>query len=458
MADYLVKQIPDIVNDAYEDVMGKTNGTQNIDTTDVVSLGKALSSFDLLDKWYGALTNRIVKTVVFARKYSADTRQILKDEHTWGAFVQKLYVVAPDAVENPAFAIPNEGTYAQHSPYDVETTLSVSSLVYGGEGTWSYEFILPEVQIRKAFLSSEAMNAFVDGQFIAVQNKIEVTKESLINAAINTGIADQIANGKARNLLSEYNTLFSASETVATFRKKKECLAWASKEINKAVKFMMKPSVNFNVKGYETFSPNPITEVLADFAYDCQYNLSADTFHDNLVSLPNYSEVAFWQSQGKTQSFADCSKIDITNESVSDDAVVQDGIIACIRDEEYAAAYFGDEYQWSMPNPRDRISIHGYQYKKGYAVDEYANCLVFILSDAGTITVDDSDENVSSISVSPNSAKNGVPITITAQFTEGYTYDKVTVNGKAVKLSSGEYIYTPNDDQDLVIKVTSKTS
>lgn len=381
-ASYLVTQIPDIVNDAYEDVMGKTNGTQNIDTTDVVSLGKALSSFDLLDKWYGALTNRIVKTVVFARKYSADTRQILRDEHTWGAFVQKLYVVAPDAVDNPAFDIPDStGTYGQHSPYDVENRLSVSSLVYGGEGTWSYEFLLPEVQLRKAFLSPEAMNAFVDGQFIAVLNKIEVSKEALINAAVNTGMADQIANGKARNLLAEWNTAHPTdTKTVDTFRTTKACLAWASKEINKAVKFMMKPSVNFNIKGYETYTPEPIVEVLADFAYDCEYNLEADTFHNNLVSLPNYSNVAFWQSQGKTQSFADCSKIDITNDQVDDSAVVQSGIIACIRDPEYVAAYFGDEYQWSMPNPRDRISIHGYQYKKGYAVDEYANCLVFYLA------------------------------------------------------------------------------
>lgn len=384
MASYLVAQIPSIVNDAYADVMGKTTGTSDLDSTNLVSMGKALSSFDLLDKWYGALTNRIIKTVVFARKYSADTRKILRDEHSWGAFVQKLYVTAPDAVDNPTYGLPtSQGVYAQHSPYDVETVLGVTSMLYGGEGTWSYEFIMPTIQIQKAFTDPSSMNAFVDGQFVAVLNKIEVSKDALINLAINTGMADVIKNNKARNLLAEWNTLNPTNtKTVATFRTSKECLAWASKEINKAVKFISKPSVNFNIKSYETFTPSDkmVVEVLTEFAEDCQYNLEADTFHNNLVSLPGYSEVAFWQSQGKSQSFADCSSINISHDTLGENPIEQSGIVACIRDEEFVCAYFGDEYQWSMPNPRDRISIHGYQYKKGFAVDEHANCIVFYLA------------------------------------------------------------------------------
>lgn len=383
MANYMVKQIPAIVTDAYEDIMGKTNGLQAIDTTDVVSMGKALSSFDLIDGWYKALTKRIVKTVVFARRYSAETRNMLKDMHEWGAFIQKLYVVAPDAVDNPAFSIPDSvtGNYKQHSPYDVDTPLQVQSLVYGGEGTWSYEFILPEVQLRKAFLSAEAMTAFVDGQFIAVLNKIEVAKEALANSACNTAIADQIANNKNRHLLTEYNTLMSDTLTADEALMSKDFLKWASKEINKAVKFIKKPSVNFNIKNYETFTPADklITEVLTDFAQACEYYLESDTYHRNLVSLPNYSEVPFWQSQGTSQSFTDCSSIKIDNDDISSDTITQSGIIAVLRDEEAVACNFGFDREWSMPNPRDAISIHGYQYNRGYAVDEFANMLVFTL-------------------------------------------------------------------------------
>lgn len=386
MADYLVKQIPTIVNDAYEDVMGETAGTQNIETTDVVSMGKSLSSFDLIDRWYGALTNRIIKTVLWARRYSADTRKILRDEHTWGAFIQKIYVHANDAVNNPAFTnAPTNGNRTQNSPYDVTSVLTVESMIFGGEGTWSHEFQLPEVQLRKAFLSPEAMTAFVDGQFVAVLNRIEVDKEALINSAVNTGIADCLANGKARNLLTEYNTKFTQTLTVAEALSDKDFLKWASKEINKTIKFIQKPSVNFNVAGYEIHTPKDklSVEVLSEFAQACEYYLESDTYHNNLVSLPNYDEVPFWQSQGAgiDKDFAICSKIDVLNKDVNNNtAVAQAGIIALLRDEDYCAAYFGDERQWSMPNPRDAVSIYGYQYKKGYAIERHANAVVFYIA------------------------------------------------------------------------------
>lgn len=379
-ASYLVTQIPEIVTDAYKDIMGITSNSE-IDTTDIVSMGKALSSFDLLDGWYGKLANRIIKTVVFARTYSADTRKILRDEHTWGAFIQKLYVTAPDFVDNPAFA--PTSNYVQPSPYDVDTLLSVDSMIYGNEGTWSMEFLLPEVQIRKAFTGPAEMNAFVDGQFVAVQNKLEVAKESLINAACNTGIAAAINSGLSRNLLTEYNTGKAEADqlTAAEALVNKDFLKYAAKEIMTAVKFMKKPSVKFNAKGYETFSPSPVVELLTSYKMATEMYLDADTFHQEYTNL-NGTEVPYWQS------FDAPAKINVSNDAInSGTAVEQDGIIACIRDDEYVAAYFGDEYQWSMPNPRARVSIHGYQYKKGFAVDEHANVQVFIVADV------ESDEN-----------------------------------------------------------------
>ena len=468
-ASYLVEQIPEVVLDAYEDVIGKTNGTQNIETTDVVSMGKSLTNFDLLDGWYGSLTNRITKTVVWARKYSAYTRKILRDEHSWGAFVQKIYVHANAPVNNPAYTNPpSGGSRSQNSPYDVSSTLTVETMLFGGEGTWSHEFQMPHEQIQKAFLSAEAMNAFVDDQFIAVQNALEVEKEALINAAANTGIADCLANGIARNLLAEYNTKFSQSLTVASCMVSKDFLKWASKEINKTVKFMQKPSVVFNVAKYEIHTPADKleVEVLSEFAQACEYYLESDTYHNNLVSLPNYEEVPFWQSQGNSiyKDFDVCSKIDITHDKISDgEPVVQSGIIAMLRDEDYCAAYFGNERQWSMPNPRDDVSNYGYQYKKGYAIERHANAIVFYIAAAGTVTLTNSTHIT--LAVSPNGASSGTKIKITPTIGEGYAVKKMEVitPGKTVNITSskdddGYYYYTPNDNENITIKVTEEAA
>lgn len=383
MASFHVTQIPSIVNDAYEDVMGKGSAPQVLDATALVSMGKSLSSFDLIDGWYKALTNRIIKTVLFARRYNVDARSILRDEHAYGAFVQKIYVWGTDAVDNPAFkGMPNNGNITTQNPYDVTNVLETEVSLFGTEGTWAYEFVKPTIQIQKAFTDPSSMASFVDGQTVAVLNRIESAKESLINLACNVGIADCITNGKARNLLAEYNTLTTSTLTVADCLMDKDFLKWASKEINKTVKFIKKPSVNWNIKGYETFTPSDklITEVLSEFSQACEYYLESDTFHNNLVALPNYSDVPFWQYNNEDFDLA--SKINVKHSDInSGTAVEQSGIIAVLRDEEFACAYFGDEYQWSVPNPRQRTSIHGYEYKKGYAIDEHANAFVFYIAD-----------------------------------------------------------------------------
>lgn len=395
-AGYLTTQIPEIVKDAFNDLVGTNASLSEIDTSDFVSMGKALDSFNLLDGWYGALTHRIVRTVMFARSYSAKTRDILRDETSWGAFVQKIYLIAPDEVDNPAFDIPqvtppSTKTYAQHSPYDVETALECRSLIYGNDGTWSYEFVTPTIQIQKAFVSPSEMVAFVDAQFTVVQNRIEGAKEAVVNAAVNTSIAKAVADGRARNLLAEYNT-HHPTATIATVDAALEnvsFLKYASKEINKTIENMQSLNTGFNGEGYATFTPASKMKVdlLNEMKLAMEYGLEADTFNRQLVELKadgiTINTIPAWQGSGSNGrfKFETASKINVKHSDInSGEAVEQVGVVAFIYDEENVAAYFGDEYQWSMPNPRDRISIHGYQYIKGYAVDNYANSVVFYLA------------------------------------------------------------------------------
>lgn len=42
----LISQIKNLVNDAVEDALGKNASLTNLDTTDLVSLGKAISNYD----------------------------------------------------------------------------------------------------------------------------------------------------------------------------------------------------------------------------------------------------------------------------------------------------------------------------------------------------------------------------------------------------------------------------
>ena len=388
----LVTQIANIVNDSVKDALGKSVSPTELDSSDIVSLGKSISQYDAWEPFYKSLTNRIVRTIYFIRVYGAKSRSILRDEHEFGAFVQKVYYEMPDASDNPTWEIPDSNDdYKQKSPYDVENTVAVSSLIFGGKGTWTIEIVRPLPQIKSAFLSEADMLNFIDGIYLAVENSFKLEEERLVALAANSSMADVIKAGRARNLLAEYNTNHpsSAISTVAGALESADFLKYASMEINRTIKNMAKMSTAFNTAGYTTFTEKDklVVEMNAQFASASEMYLQADTFHDELVKLPNYEEVPFWQSSGASFAFADCSKINVTNSALIDSSVSGDtgnveqgGIICFLHDIENVAAYFGARRTWELWNPRSEVMIHGEKADKGFSVDNHANAVVFYIA------------------------------------------------------------------------------
>ena len=379
---YIVSQIKNIINDSVKDALGKTNGVTQVDTTDVVSMGKAIAQYNLYEGFFGALVNRIVRTVIFVRTYEGSNRSVLRDEHEYGAFVQKVYYTMPDAVDNPTWDIPDgNNDYKQASPYDVEGTVSISALIYGGKGTWSIEIVRPVEQIKTAFMDESSMMSFIDGIYLTVENAFKFEEERLVAQAVNTAMASVIDNGRARNLLAEYNTKYSQTLTVDTALVSADFLKYASKEINRTIENMGKMSTIYNNGGYNTFTSkdNMVVELLSEFATATDMYLQSDTFHEELTKLPNFERVPFWQSSGQGFAFADCSKINIDHDDFTN-AVEQGGIIGFVHDIENVACYFGNRRSWEIFNPRSEVVVHGEKAEKGYAVDNNANAVVFYIA------------------------------------------------------------------------------
>lgn len=392
---YIAQQIKTLLNDVIEDLTGQSAAIQEIDTTDLVSMGKAISSMELLEGWYGKLVNRLAKTVYFVRVYDPKrARSILRDEHEYGAFVQKVYYTAPDFVDNPEYGIPSSGSYTQHSPYDVSAVVAVDAKIFGGQGTFALEIIRPVDQIRSAFLSDSEMMRFIDGIYLTIENKLKLAEEALVSTAVCTAMAADINGGNVRNLLTEYNTLHEddtgfVALTAAQALTDADFLKFASKEINQLISYMEDMSTAYNVNGYMTFTDrdNLVVEMLADAAAAFDTYASADTFHNELIALPRYEKVNKWQFTGQSgKGFDNLSSIDIIHDdfkSVTNvtGEITETGIIAFVHDIEHVAAYFGHRRSWEKYNERDDIYIHGETARKGYAVDLNANGMVFIVKD-----------------------------------------------------------------------------
>lgn len=394
--DYIIKQKYAVVNDAIQDALGNNATISSLNTTDLVSLGKSLANMNLLEGWYAAMANRIVKTVYFVRVYGQRQRSVLRDEHEYGAFVQKVYYKAPDFTANPEYGLPQapvapatEYTYKQSSPYDVEAVVEVSASVFGGQGTLALEFVRPVDQIRTAFISEAEMIRFIDGLYVAADQRIKLAEEELTDLAVNTAIAYDVDNNKVRNLLTEFNALLPEDAdplTAAQAVRDADFLRYACMEIGQTIDYMGEMSTIFNVEGYETFTDreNMVVEVLSYFARSMEVFLQADTFHDSLVSLPRYESVPRWQrlKNSVAQDFESLSTIKIVNSAInSGNALEVNGIVAFVHDIEHVAAYFGHRRTWEKYNERDDVYIHGDTMRKGYAVDGHANGVVFIVAD-----------------------------------------------------------------------------
>lgn len=402
VGNYMIKQISSIVNDAYEDITGQSNSIQTLDTTALVSMGATLDNMGLLEGWFGKLANRIVKTVFFVRT-APDRRErsILRDEHEYGAFVQKVYATAPDVVDNSEYKIPNSSTglYTQSSPYDVNATIEMDAKVFGGQGTFSIEFVKPVDQIRTAFLNGVDMQRMIDAMYTAAMNKLKIAMTSLVDMACNTGIAACLNNDLARNLLYEYNTLHAddvgfTALTVATCLSDADFCRYCTMEIKETIDDMQEVSTVYNAQAYETFTDkeNLVLEMLSKAMSYFEVYLQADTFHDDLVKLPGFEKVSKWQMRNKAvkPDFESLSTISVIHDEFKDEVtnpygkIEQSGIIAFLHDREYVAAYFGHERDWEHYNPRDDVYSVGFPRRKGYAIDDHANAMVFYIADPVT--------------------------------------------------------------------------
>ena len=420
---YLESQIKDIVNDSVNEALGAA-GLKQLDTGDFVSMGKALGSHNLYEGFFSALANRIVKTVYFVRTYEANDRRVLRDEHEYGAFIQKVYYSLPDAVDNPTYDIPDSdtGLYTQASPYDVATTVPVSALIFGGKGTWSIEIVRPLDQIKSAFLEYSSMASFIDGIYVTVENAFKLEEERLVALAVNTAMVEALTGG------------------------------FASMEINKVVKNMRKMSKVYNKAGYPTFTDREklVVEMLSHFVSASEMYLQSDTFHNELVALPNFEDIPFWQASGDAFGFSDCSAINIKTGSTT---LNQGGIISFIHDIENVAAYFGERRSWEMVNPRSDVVIHGEKAVKGFAVDNHANAVVFYLAAAGTASL--AAISHGSATLSSTKAYRGQTITVTATPSSGYHVKSVKVgDDDLVKVSDTVYSWKCLSDGNIEIAVT----
>ena len=375
-----VTQIYSIVNAAAQEAMGMAAITAK-NTASLVSLGEqVLSSTDNTDKFYQALVDRIGRTVIAARTYAGKKRSVKRDEMDWGIWYQKISYKKVSAAANTDW-----DKTSTLSKYDITPQTEAVQNLFSKVGTFRFIDAVPQQKLFTAFVNAEAMGAFISGIYTNMDNCIAKYEEDNDNLAVATNIAVVLSVGKAaqkRNLLAEYNTAHpGATLTENNCLESLDFLKYASEQIGQTQKYMEDLGVAFNTSSdipRHTPQDKCVVEVLSTFAKKSAFYLQSDTFHKELVELPRYEEVSYWQGCGTDFSFGNVSKVYVQNGSID---VLMGGIIAFVHDVDSCASVIRKQRAFSTYDEINDRLVFGKNFDYGYAVDKTENAVVFYIAD-----------------------------------------------------------------------------
>lgn len=381
-----VNQAYSILNSVAEQYQGKEFPAV-VDATSFVAYGDTvLSSQTDVDKWVGVLVDRIGRTVLRTLDLDINYPNIMRDSFEFGAVLQKITVEPLTAETNTAWDVGDQNFTADQFKIDKPT---VYQELFSGINTWRFCLTMPDNLLKTAFTSAQQFASFADALISAMSDSMTYSINNANRLCVNTAIANKINDGEnVVHLLTEYgdNTL-----TAATALKNSGFLKFMGKRMRDMIKYMGEPGVAFNhaKRVRATKRDNMHVFMLTEAVSSYATYLESDTFHKELVALPNFQEVVAWQgafpSDGDQQdpqpetlpALTAAGTIDIKLDANT--TVNEDYIVAAFFDRETLGTTMYDIRVSTDRNNRDEYTNYTSRANVGYFYDESENGVVFIL-------------------------------------------------------------------------------
>lgn len=391
-------QLYTLLNSFKNEIIGAKNITVK-DTATFISFGRAVLATDNnKDSAYQALADRIGRTIVLYEQLVRKNLVERMDTMQFGAVLQTIETKSiANAKQNNSWIYgATSNVITQQNPFDVMKSDDTDLLVqyFSRRGSWEIDKKIYDIQLNDGFTKETTMSAFVEMIFQDMYNAMTLAENDLQHGVISTAIASAIHAGTketnaiptmARNLLNEYNTLTNAGLTVATALINKEFLRYCAKEILLVTKKMRDPSVFYNELGATKWHESPQVRLLTNYATASDAYLSADTYHKELVALPDYDTVNFWQARGTTDDFNTVSSVNIkVHEGDADTKgtdVSQSGVIAYVCDPRRQGYMFDRIRTKSIYNPASECTDYFHKADQGFFINRARCGVVFYIAE-----------------------------------------------------------------------------
>lgn len=382
-----VSQIYGIVNQVAQQTLGEGAITA-VNTASFIALGDSvLRSDQNTENFLNTLVDRIGRTIFSVRRYEGNEGGMVRHPFEYGCIVQKIYVDLPEAKENNAWEIGQSGYTPTYAPV---IKPSVKQKLFNKISTWEIDVTVPDFMLRTAFQNETQMATFIDAIFtamdnmmvLALENNASLTRASFIARKLEGAVGGETCS--AINLLTRYNAQLpsgTAHLTAAEALKNLDFLKWASMQISLWVNRLPKMSSLFNLEGYRRHTPKEdmVINVLQEFASASDVYLQSDTYHKELVALPRYEAVPYWQGSGEDYGFDSTSKIKV-DVGVGHE-VEQNGILAVIYDYQAMGVTLNERRSTTERNNKDEYTNYYNKANIGYFNDMSENGIVFYIAD-----------------------------------------------------------------------------
>lgn len=378
-----VTQLNEIVLPIYKQITGNQEVTE-INASNIVDIGKQILDTTDVDNYVKSLTDRIGKTIFTGRQYQGNGLKVLMDKWDFGSVMQKIDVSIDDSsvTTNDTWNLTDKQSYSQDTFYKP----TVTAKIYNKKVTFEIDVSFTEVQAKSSFNSMEELNTFVSMIFNAVENSFTVKLDGLIMATINHMTAKTLTSNNENisvNLLKLYKERFPKDTTINSSNAltNSDFLKFASMIINTYTDRISKISKLFNIGGQERFTVKDDLNLimLSDFSASCKSYLQADTYHKDLVSLPNSDTVPYWQGTGTKYDFDSISKINVKLDNKT--SVEKTGILAVMFDKHAVCVCNEDRRVTTHYNAKGEFFTNFYKFDCSYINDLNENFVVFYIED-----------------------------------------------------------------------------
>lgn len=332
-----VTQIAELLNNTLvPNYLGRET-TISEDLSNVVDLGVAIADLtgEEVKNFAGDFIVGVARNVMDTRNYRAETYGLYNDAREYGGVIQRVKAKLLDATDSPIWTLENGQDYFDGKYYGIETDVKV----YSKDTAFQIKNSIPTEMYKQYFTSADGVREFV----ALIESTVDNTMTLQLNTLARTTLQRMIlacSNEREIQLLTLYNSTMGLSGddalTADTALYNAPFLRWAAEIIVRLRNLTQDYNTKYNDGTVETFTPADDLRVvmLDEFSKAIEFNMEADTFHRDIVSVGEFNTINFWQNASKDllPSLGVTAEVKQDNPADPTTPIVIGNVVACIFD------------------------------------------------------------------------------------------------------------------------------